>query len=220
MDELEQNGLADRLTEWVLRSVLEQCASWRSAGLDLRVSVNLSARNLDNPGLSDLVAGLCEECQVDPGWLTLELTETSIMLDPSRSIATLAAIRDLGTRIALDDFGSGHCGLAYLKKLPVDEVKIDRTFVLAMAVDKHDAAIVRSVIALGHDLGLTVVAEGVENKGTADLLSALGCDVAQGFYFARPMRASAVSRQRALVPRRPRQASSRRAATVKASLAR
>ena len=173
-------------------SALLQVARWRRRGLDARVSVNLSARNLDNPDLPVLVQGLLLECGADPRWLTLELTESSIILDPKRSISVLSGIRALGVQIAIDDFGSGQSALTYLKRLPADEVKINRSFVLNMTVDKHDAAIVRSTIRLAHELGLKAVGEGVENEATRNLLAAYGCDSAQGFFLGRPMTARSV----------------------------
>lgn len=186
IDLVEQDGLAGRLATWALRGALGQVTTWRARGLDVRVSVNLSARNLDNPDLPALVEGLLHECGAAPGWLTLELTENSIILDPGRTISLLSDLRALGVRIAVDDFGSGQSALAYLKRLPVDEVKIDRSFVLNMTVDRHDAAIVRSTIRLAHDLGLEVVGEGVENEATRNLLAAYGCDFGQGFFLGRP----------------------------------
>ena len=192
IDLVEQDGLAGRLATWALRGALGQVTTWRARGLDVRVSVNLSARNLDNPDLPALVEGLLHECGAAPGWLTLELTENSIILDPERTISVLSDLRALGVRIAVDDFGSGQSALAYLKRLPVDEVKIDRSFVLNMTVDRHDAAIVRSTIRLAHDLGLEVVGEGVENEATRNLLAAYGCDFGQGFFLGRPTTARSV----------------------------
>ena len=162
-------------------------------GFDVGVSVNLTARDLDHPELPSLISGLLEEYDMVPGGLTVELTESSIMLDPARNIAALAAIRALGVKVAVDDFGCGQSTLTYLKDLPLDQMKIDKSFVLNMAVERQDAAIVRSTIGLGHDLGLRVVAEGVEDEATMKLLKAFGCDLVQGHHLGRPMPAESVA---------------------------
>ena len=186
VDLLEREGLANRLTSWVLGCALAQSARWLSQGREVRTSVNLSARDLDDPDLPQRIAELVKKHGVDPSLLTVELTETSIMLDPDRSVETLMAIRAHGVRVAIDDFGVGQSTLSYVKSLPADEVKIDKSFVLTMAVDKHDAAIVRATIGLAHDLGLRVVAEGVEDVATKNLLMAYGCDIGQGYFLGRP----------------------------------
>ena len=195
LDLLEQYGLADRLAKWGLGKALAQCARWRARGLDTRVSVNLSARNLDDPDLPELVSGLLVHHKCAADWLTVELTEGSIMIDPERSMKVLGAIRDLGARVSIDDFGAGQSALPYLKKLPADEVKIDKSFVLSMTVDKQDAAIVRSTIGLAHKLGLSVVGEGIENEATLRLVRAYGCDYGQGYYLGRPEGVRAASRR-------------------------
>ena len=192
LDLLEQDGQADRLTNWALEKAIGQCARWRARGLKARVSVNLSARNLDDPDLPDLIAGLLREHQADSRWLTVELTESSVMLDPVGSVEVLTAIRELGVSVAIDDFGAGQSALPYLKKIPADQVKIDKSFILGMTLDKQDAAIVRSTIGLAHELGLTVVGEGVENEATMRLLRAYGCDFGQGYYLGRPARPSSI----------------------------
>ena len=192
LDLLEQDGQADRLTNWALEKAIGQCARWRARGLKARVSVNLSARNLDDPDLPDLIAGLLREHQADSRWLTVELTESSIMLDPVGSVEVLTAIRELGVSVAIDDFGAGQSALPYLKKIPADQVKIDKSFILGMTLDKQDAAIVRSTIGLAHELDLTVVGEGVENEATMRLLRAYGCDFGQGYYLGRPARPSSI----------------------------
>ena len=202
LDLLEQDGLTDRLAEWTLGKALAQCGRWRARGLDTGVSVNLSARNLDDPDLPELVSSLLAQHKCSACWLTVELTEGSIMVDPERSMEALAAIRDLGARVAIDDFGAGQSALPYLKKLPADEVKIDKSFVLTMTVDKQDAAIVRSTIGLAHELGLSVVGEGIENEAALRLLRAYGCDYGQGYYLGRPESARAVSRRLGSAPHR------------------
>jgi EAL domain-containing protein (putative c-di-GMP-specific phosphodiesterase class I) len=151
------------------------------------VAVNLSVRSLLDPELADDVARLLGAAEVPARALTLEITETSIMGDPGRTLSVLDRLAGLGVTLAIDDFGTGYSSLAYLKRLPVDEVKIDKSFVLDMGTDPDDEAIVRSTVDLGHNLGLRVVAEGVEDGTTWRRLVELGCDRAQGFHLAHPM---------------------------------
>lgn len=193
IDLLEHDGLADRLTRWVLDKALAQGTRWQARGLSTQVSVNLSARNLDNPDLTQVIEALLDRHQTNPARLTVELTETSVMMEPERAIASLGAIRALGVKVSIDDFGSGQTALPYLKTLPADEVKVDKSFVIPMTVDKGDAAIVRSIIGLGHELGLLVVAEGIENEATRRLLVSYGCDIGQGYFLGRPVRPISVA---------------------------
>jgi diguanylate cyclase len=183
----ERTGLYRPLTHWVLGQALRQAAAWRAQGRVLSVAVNLSARSLLDPELPQTVAALLREHDVEPARLELEITETTLMADADRAQELLAALRELGVRISLDDFGVGYSSLAYLKHLPVDAIKIDRSFVLAMDEDAADAAVVRSTIALAHNLGLTAVAEGVECEAALRQLAELGCDLAQGFHMSRPL---------------------------------
>jgi diguanylate cyclase (GGDEF)-like protein/PAS domain S-box-containing protein len=183
----EQTALIQPLTEWVLNAALRQHDAWRTLGLELPVAVNFSMRNLLDPGIVDTVARLLSRWQVSPAALEVEITESSIMADPTRSSDVLRSLRALGVRIAIDDFGTGYSSLAHLKQLPVDVLKVDRSFVSDMLGDESDRIIVRSTIDLAHNLGLRVVAEGVEDEATADLLAQLGCDQAQGYHFSRPM---------------------------------
>src|SRR5205823_8453943 len=143
-----------------------------------------SMRNLHDPGLPEAVDGLLHKWQVDPPWLTLELTESAVMGDTGRAMETLGALRGLGVHMAIDDFGTGYSSLGYLKRLPVHQIKIDKSFVLNMASDESDAMIVRSTIDLARNLGLLVVAEGVEDQATLERLAALGCDAIQGYHLA------------------------------------
>jgi diguanylate cyclase (GGDEF)-like protein len=183
----EQGGLIKPLTLWVLKAALLQCRAWHQAGLKLTVAVNLSARNLQDPQLPDQVARLLQGYDLGPGWLHLEITESVIMADPSRAMEILNQLSKMGISLAIDDFGTGYSSLGYLKKLPVDEIKIDKSFVKEMAVEEGDAMIVRSTVDLAHNLGLKVVAEGVETEEIFDRLIALGCDAAQGYYISRPI---------------------------------
>jgi len=186
----ERTGVIAPLTDWVLGEAIRQCRAWQRAGRLLAVSVNLSMWNLHDLALPDRVAALLREHGVSPAWLRLELTESALMADPERALAVVARLSGLGVGLAVDDFGSGYSSLAYLKTLPVDELKIDKGFVREMATDATDAAIVASTVALGHALGLRVVAEGIEDRATWDLLVEMGCDVAQGYYMSRPLPAT------------------------------
>jgi len=190
----EQTGLIAPLTEWVLAEAIRQCRAWQRAGLLMGVSVNLSMWNLHDPTLPDRVAALLRDHGVAPAWLRLELTESALMADPERALAVVARLSGLGVGLAVDDFGSGYSSLAYLKTLPVDELKIDKGFVREMATDETDRAIVASTVALGHALGLRVVAEGIEDQATWEMLGGMGCDVAQGYYMSRPLPATDLQR--------------------------
>lgn len=186
----EDTGLIKQLTLSVLRMALLQCHEWRAAGIEMNVAVNLSVRNLHDPQLSTTLADMLQHSPVPASALTVEITESTLMADPLRALSTLTELHDMGVRIAIDDFGTGYSSLGYLRKLPVDEVKIDRSFVTDMTRNENDATIVRSVIDLGHNLGLQVVAEGVEDQQTMDMLTAMGCDHAQGYHIAAPTTAS------------------------------
>ncbi len=190
----EQTGLIRQLSRWVLEAALQQHHAWLGLGLDVPVSVNLSMRDLHDPGLPSAVADLVEQYAVRPGALRVEITESSLMSDPVRALKTLKHVREMGVDVSIDDFGTGYSSLAYLKQLPVDELKIDRSFVRDMAADESDLAIVRSTIDLAHNLGLAVVAEGVEDDPTLEFLRSFGCDKAQGFLFTRPLAADEITR--------------------------
>jgi diguanylate cyclase (GGDEF)-like protein len=182
----ELTGLIRPLGTWVLGEALRQQNAWREAGLDIAVAVNMSTQNLNDP-LPEQIGELLAHWRTPASRLRIEITESALMVDPERAMGVLFRLREMGVRIAIDDFGTGYSSLTYLKRLPVDEIKIDRSFIKDMVVDDDDTAIVRSTITLGHDLGLSVVAEGMEDRATWDLLAALGCDVAQGYFVARPM---------------------------------
>jgi diguanylate cyclase (GGDEF)-like protein len=183
----ERSGLIGPLTTRVLEASIAACAAWRAEGHDLGVAVNLSARSLHDADLVEEVARLLRRHDVPADRLTLEVTEGSVMADPARAVALLHELRDLGVRLSVDDFGTGYSSLSYLKRLPVHEVKIDRSFVSGLRDQAEDVAIVRAIIDLGRHLHLEVVAEGVEDQGTWDLLDGMGCDVVQGFHLARAM---------------------------------
>jgi len=186
----ERTGAIGDLTRWVLDNALAQARAWRDAGLDLTMAVNLAAPNIADATLPDTVAELLERHGVPGDRLECEISEHTVMADPRRAMAILERLRALGVRLSLDDFGTGHSSLSYLKRLPLDEVKIDRSFVMGMTDDDNDAAIVRTTIDLARNLGLEVVAEGVESEQILRDLSDLSCDVAQGFYLSRPLPAA------------------------------
>ncbi len=183
----EHTGLIDSLTAWVIGTALRQLQAWCDAGLNLTVAVNLSARNLQDAGLPGMVERLLKLYDIPGDMLVFEITESAVMADPDRAIATLNALRALGIGISIDDFGTGYSSLAYLKRMPVSEVKIDRSFVKDIPENAEDVTIARSVVDLGHNLGLEVVAEGVETGDSLELLSSIGCDAAQGYYISRPV---------------------------------
>jgi diguanylate cyclase (GGDEF)-like protein len=183
----ERSGLIRSLTRRVLEMAAEQAARWQDAGLDLRVAVNLSARNLHDSELEGTITSLVERWKLAPDRLELELTESAVMADPVRAEATLSRLHALGVRIAIDDFGTGYSSLGYLKRLPVDVIKIDRSFVMDMGNDVSAYQIVKATVGLGRDLGLTTVAEGVENQSDWNRLISLGCDLAQGYYLTPPL---------------------------------
>jgi len=184
---VEQTGLIGAMTRQVLDHAIEQCARWREAGEQLTVSVNLSVRNLLDRGLPREIERLLSRHALSPDGLELEITESMIMSDPERALATITQLSALGVRFSVDDFGTGYSSLAYLSRLPISELKIDRSFVSPMLYDSSDLIIVRSTINLAHDLGLTIIAEGVEDAPTLERLSELGCDRVQGFHVSRPL---------------------------------
>jgi diguanylate cyclase (GGDEF)-like protein len=197
----ETTGLINRLTLYVLRHALTQARVWLDAGREVPVAVNLSPRCLLDVGLVDQVTRLLAEYGVPPGLLRLEVTESAVMANPAQATATLVQLHDLGVHLSIDDYGTGYSSMAYLKQLPVDELKVDRTFVQHMDTDHEDAVLVRGAIELGHNLGMTVVAEGVEVNAHAQALQELGCDIAQGYHYARPMPADQLDEW--LLARRP-----------------
>jgi diguanylate cyclase (GGDEF)-like protein/PAS domain S-box-containing protein len=192
----EHSGQIRPLTQWVLETALEQVGCWRDQGIDMRISVNLSARNLLEEDLFDRIDRLLKIYDLPPSTLTLEITESVIMDDPERSLANMQKLHDLGVGLSVDDFGTGYSSLAYLMKLPVQELKIDKSFVMRMDQDPGSATIVRFTIELAHSLGLNVVAEGVESVAIWEELKRLGCDRGQGYLFSRPVSPEAL---RALV---------------------
>jgi diguanylate cyclase (GGDEF)-like protein len=189
----ERTGLIIPLTLWVLHQSLLQCRAWNDMGIDVSIAVNLSMWNLEAQELPDQIAGLIKTVAMPPDSLELEITESAIMGDPQRTMRTLTLIRDLGVRFTIDDFGTGYSSLAHLRKLPVTGMKIDKSFVQNMESDRDNAVIVRSIIDLGHNLGLKVTAEGVETRGAKDMLVRFECDEAQGYYYSHPIPAQKIA---------------------------
>jgi diguanylate cyclase (GGDEF)-like protein len=183
----EKTGFIREITPWVLEQAVAQAARWREAGRKLVPCVNISTHDLLNPGLVELVRQLVARHQLAPKTLCLEITESALMEDPETALVHLGQLAELGVRLSVDDYGAGQASLAYVKTLPVHELKIDRMFVRALASSSKDAAIVQSTVALGHALGLAVVAEGVETEADFDWLRATDCDIVQGYWLARPM---------------------------------
>jgi EAL domain-containing protein (putative c-di-GMP-specific phosphodiesterase class I) len=175
------------MTKQVLTIALQQVSRWRAQGRRLPVAINLSARSLLDSQLLDDIPELLAVWRVSPALLGLEITESMIVGDPGRARDVLGRLHQLGMTLAIDDFGTGYSSLAYLRQLPVDEIKIDRSFVMQMGGNQSDETIVRSIIDLAHNLGLRAVAEGVEDQVIMDRLLELGCDVAQGYHLARPL---------------------------------
>ena len=189
----EKTGLIAPLTLWVIEQAITQCKAWQRDGIDLAMAVNLSVWNLHDPQLPQQIDALLRKHDLAAGKLTLEITETAMMTDPEHALETLGKLAGMGLHLSIDDFGTGFSSLAYLKRFPVRELKIDRTFVMDMNEDENDAVIVRSTIDLAHNLGLRVVAEGVEDEAALTLLEILGCDIMQGYHIGRPQPAAALT---------------------------
>jgi diguanylate cyclase (GGDEF)-like protein len=187
---IEQTALIHPLTDWVARTALAQLREWGQPASALQVAINVSARNLSDPGFAERLLAVVADSGVAPDRLIVEITETALFVDPDAARICLAVLHEAGVLLSIDDFGQGQTSLAYLAALPVDELKIDRAFISRVTGDATHAAIVRAIVQLGHTLGLRVVAEGVEEQAEYAHVVALGADIAQGFLIARPMPAS------------------------------
>ncbi|MCU1428291.1 MAG: diguanylate cyclase/phosphodiesterase, partial [Actinomycetia bacterium] len=183
----EQTDVIDALTDWVLRHALIETQKLGPIGEDLAVAVNISGRNLARSDFASRVRAVLDELGVAPARLIIEITETALVADPARAATMLGELAAAGVQVSLDDFGCGQTSLGYLSALPLHELKIDKSFVMDMLVNHTHASIVRSIVDLGHNLGLRVVGEGVETERILQTLGATGCDVAQGYFLARPM---------------------------------
>jgi EAL domain-containing protein (putative c-di-GMP-specific phosphodiesterase class I) len=183
----EMSDIIHPLTDWVMERALMQLRDWRGQGRQTSIAINVSPRNLLNEQFPNSLQRLLRQYRIPPEALQLEITENALITDPEQALATLQRIRALGVKLAIDDFGTGYSSLTYLKRLPVDTLKIDISFTSQMLDNHVDAMIVRSTINLAHNLGLQVVAEGVEDAATLAALHAIGCDEAQGYHIARPL---------------------------------
>jgi EAL domain-containing protein (putative c-di-GMP-specific phosphodiesterase class I) len=190
---LEETGLILPVGEWVLRAACKQARAWRAAGIaDVHIAVNLSTLQFKQPDFAGLVLGILKENDLDPalGAIELELTETLLMNNAAGAVDTLIKLHEAGIRFSIDDFGTGYSSLSYLKRFPISSLKIDQSFVRDLSTDRDDKAIVAAIIALGHSLGLNVIAEGVETTAQLELLRKKGCNEMQGFLFSRPVPAA------------------------------
>lgn len=183
----ERTGLIEQLTRWVMDRAFAQSLSWHNSGINVGMSLNLSTKNLMDPELPDIIAGLLASYPVPPESMVFEITETAIMVDPNRAREVLSRISQMGVNFSIDDFGTGYSSLSYLTKLPVSEIKIDKSFTADMLKNANSLIIVRTTIDMAHNLGLKVIAEGVENEETCEKLKSLGCDGLQGYYFSEPV---------------------------------
>ena len=186
----EQTGSIRAVTHWVVEHAVAQCAAWRRNGLAMNVSVNISARDLADAELPIRFASMLQQYDCRAEWIALEITESAIFDDAGHAVENLQLLHSLGCHLAIDDYGTGYSSLAYLRRLPLNELKIDKSFVQRMARDASDAVIVRSTIDLAHNMGLKVVAEGVEDDATVERLRAMGCDMVQGFFLSKPLTAA------------------------------
>nr|GAJ36733.1 hypothetical signaling protein CC0091 [Bradyrhizobium sp. DOA9] len=195
MPVVHTSALSERIANWVMETACRQARAWELSGNDVRVAINLSPSQLQSGDLAHSVAALLDETGLTPSLLEIEVTEDILLHDERRVLEMFKRIQDLGVRILFDDFGTGYASLSYLKKFPLDGLKIDRSFVFGLLSNSDDAAIVGSTIGLSKQLGLTVVAEGIENRATADFLVSMGCEEGQGYFFGRPMPADAFAKQ-------------------------
>lgn len=194
IDLTERSGLINQVGAWACRAAIEQCAALNREpdARPVTVSINVSARQLADPRLADLVGALVRDNRLDPALITLEITETGLITDSRRAHRNLKLLHDQGVRVSIDDFGTGHAGFAYLKDFPVDELKIDGSFVAGLGVSVEDTAIVTSCIDVAHAVGMRVVAEGVETRAQLDRLAELGCDIIQGYLYSTPLHRDAL----------------------------
>lgn len=186
----EQTGQIQYLTQWGLEEAIKQCRHWRDQHYEINVAINLSAHDLTDNSLPKAIKKLLDKYRVRPEWLVLEVTESAVMKDPDLALYVLYALNGMGLTLSIDDYGTGYSSMSYLKKLPVQEIKIDKSFVLSLATNKEDEIIVKSTISLGHNLGLKVTAEGVEDEKSYKMLKDFGCDLAQGYLFSKALPAS------------------------------
>src|SRR6185437_4660537 len=195
MPVVNTSSISEPIAAWVLETACRQARAWEQAGHLLRVGVNLSPSQLHSGDLARSIAAVLAATGLTPSLLELEVTEDILLLDEKSVLKTFQRIQELGVRIVFDDFGTGYASLSYLKKFPLDGLKIDRSFVSDLIANSDDAAIVSSTIGLSKQLGLSVIAEGIENRPTVDLLAIMGCEEGQGYYFGRPLPVDELERQ-------------------------
>jgi len=183
----EQTGNIQKLTSWALDTAIAQVADWKSKGIDIKVAISLSGRDLNNRKLPDEVQQRLTQHGASASQLILEITESAVMEDPKQSMEVLSALNTMGATLSIDDYGTGYSSMSYLKSLPVQEIKIDKSFVLKLSSNKGDEILVRSTIDLGHNLGLKVTAEGVEDRAALDILKSYGCETGQGYHISKPI---------------------------------
>jgi len=182
----ERTGLIKPMTEWIVDRMLRQCAEWHKAGAPVHVAVNISAKSLQDQMLPIKIQSALDKWKIDARFVKVEITESSIMADPAHALAITSMLQSMGVRLSLDDFGTGYSSLSNLRQLPVDELKIDKSFVMGMSASEADASIVRTMVDLAHSLGKQVCAEGVEDEETFRRLGEMGCDLAQGYWISKP----------------------------------
>jgi len=188
----ERTGLIKPLTDWMLNRVMQQLNEWHAAGAPVHVAVNVSAKSLREQTLPAKIQSLLDKWKIDPRFLKIEITETGVVSDPAHALAIMSMLQSMGCRLSLDDFGTGYSSLTHLRQLPVDEIKIDKSFVMSMLDSEADTTIVRTIIDLGRNLGKQVCAEGVENEQVWQRLGELECDLAQGYWISKPIPAAAL----------------------------
>jgi diguanylate cyclase (GGDEF)-like protein/PAS domain S-box-containing protein len=190
----ERTGIIRAMTDWILDRALQQCREWQDAGAPVHLAVNVSAKSLQDQALPVKVQAALDRWRIDPRFLKIEITESSIMADPAHALAILSMLQSMGVRLSIDDFGTGYSSLTHLRQLPIDEIKIDKSFVSGMTESEADAAIVRTVIDLARNLGKQVCAEGVETEAQWKRLVEMDCDLAQGYWISRPLPAEQLMR--------------------------
>ena len=174
------------MTDWIIDRMLRQCREWHDAGAPVHVAVNISAKSLQDQTLPVKIQAALDKWRIDPRYVKVEITESAIMADPAHALAITSMLQSMGVRLSLDDFGTGYSSLSNLRQLPVDELKIDKSFVMGMSASEADATIVRTMVDLAHSLGKQVCAEGVEDEETFRRLGDMGCDLAQGYWISKP----------------------------------
>ena len=188
----ETTGIIESLGDWVLQEACRQSHAWQLAGLRVKIAVNVSGRQLQQRGFVKRLVDLTSQYQISPSDLEIEITESVLMANPEQISDVLMKLRDLGVLVAIDDFGTGYSSLAYLRRLPIDILKIDRSFVMNVDRDEGDAQVAKFIIALGRELKLSMVAEGVETESQAEFLRFCGCDAVQGYLYSRPYPAAEI----------------------------